>query len=116
MIWTLAEPNRLRADTRAAVADGENEVFVSVVAAWEAAIKQKTGKLQMPGDLERQLERNRFLLLGVTLDHALTAGDLPLHHRDPFDRMMIAQARLESLTIVTSDRNFTAYGVAVLPA
>lgn len=87
-----------------------------MASAWEAAIKRKLGKLETPDDLAAQLERKRFVALDVTLDHALTAGDLPLHHRDPFDRMLIAQAQLEGLTIVTRDRHFAPYDVALLPA
>ena len=106
----------MRADARAAIRDAENQVFVSVVSAWEATIKEQSGKLRMPSDLAEQLDANRLVPVPITLDHALAAGALPLHHRDPFDRMLVAQAQLESLTIVTSDRMFAAYGVAVLPA
>jgi PIN domain nuclease of toxin-antitoxin system len=86
------------------------------VSAWEAAIKRKAGKLEIPDDLAAQLESKRFDALEITLEHALAAGGLPLHHKDPFDRMLIAQAQLESLTIVTRDRHFAPYGVALLPA
>ena len=70
----------------------------------------------MPDDLAAELDEKRFLALEITLEHALAAGSLPLHHKDPFDRMLIAQAQLESLTIVTRDRRFAAYDVALLPA
>ena len=72
--------------------------------------------MKTPDDLPHQLAANRFAPLEITLDHALAVGTLPPHHKDPFDRMLIAQARLERLTIVTSDRAFAAYGVALLPA
>ena len=91
-------------------------MFVSVASAWEAEIKRNLGKLETPDDLAEQLERNRFVPLEITLDHALSAGALPRHHGDPFDRMLIAQAQLESLTIVTRDRRFAPYDVALLPA
>ena len=106
----------MRLPARASIEDPDTDVFVSVVSAWEAAIKRKAGKLKTPDDLAAQLERNRFVPLEITLDHALAAGSLPLHHKDPFDRMLVAQAQLESLTIVTRDRRFSAYDVAVLPA
>ena len=116
MIWSIAEPTRLRPETRGTLEDPDTDVFVSVVSAWEAGIKRKSGKLDTPDDLEVQLDSKRFVPLEITLGHALAAGDLPLHHHDPFDRMLIAQAQLESLTIVTRDRRFAAYDVALLPA
>jgi PIN domain nuclease of toxin-antitoxin system len=72
--------------------------------------------MKTPDDLPRQLEAKRFFPLEITLDHALAISGLPRHHGDPFDRMLIAQAQLESLTVVTSDRKFAAYDVGVLPA
>jgi PIN domain nuclease of toxin-antitoxin system len=116
MIWSIADPGRLRPQTRSTLEDPETDVFVSVVSAWEAGIKRKAGKLETPDDLADQLESKRFVPLEVKLGHALAAGDLPLHHRDPFDRMLIAQAQLENLTIVTRDGRFAAYDVALLPA
>jgi PIN domain nuclease of toxin-antitoxin system len=116
MIWSIADPARLRPETRDALEDPDTDVFVSVASAWEAGIKRKSGKLQTPDDLAVQLESKRFVPLAITLGHALAAGDLPLHHRDPFDRMLIAQAQLEDLTIVTRDRRFAPYDVALLPA
>jgi PIN domain nuclease of toxin-antitoxin system len=107
---------RLYAHARAAIEDAANDVFVSVASAWEMSIKRKAGRLDTPDDLSVQLDRKRFVALQITLDHALAAGALPLHHGDPFDRMLIAQAQLEGLTIVTRDRRFAAYGVALLPA
>src|SRR5438477_85316 len=83
----------------------------------EVAIKRAQGNLDVePADLLREIENEGFSALHVTYDHAIAAGALPPHHKDPFDRMLIAQAQLESLTIVTSDREFAAYGVALLPA
>jgi len=116
LLWTIGEPGRLRQGEREAIEDPSNVVFVSVASAWEAEIKRTLGKLRSPPDLVRQLERKRFTPLDITLAHALSAARLPLHHRDPFDRMLIAQAQLEGLTIVTRDRHFAAYGVALLPA
>ena len=79
-------------------------------------MKRAMGKLDTPDDLAEQLARHRFTVLPIHLDHALAAGGLPPLHRDPFDRMLVAQAQLEGLTIVTRDRRFHAYGVPVLTA
>jgi PIN domain nuclease of toxin-antitoxin system len=98
------------------IEDPDTDVFVSAASVWEAAIKHKSGKLRIAGDLRAELREGGFSPLTVTLDHGFAAGSLPLHHKDPFDRMLIAQAQLESLTIVTRDRRFAAYDVALLPA
>jgi PIN domain nuclease of toxin-antitoxin system len=98
------------------VADPESAVFVSAASACEISIKRSLGKLAAPDDLMRQLERHRFQPLAITFTHALAAGALPRLHEDPFDRMLIAQARLEGLTIVTRDPRFKRYAVATVPA
>lgn len=98
------------------IADAESAVFVSAASAWEISIKKSLGKLEAPADLARQLERHRFQALSISVAHALAAGSLPRLHDDPFDRMLIAQARLEDLTIVTRDPRFQRYQVATLPA
>jgi PIN domain nuclease of toxin-antitoxin system len=116
MIWAIGQSNRLRPAARTAIEDSRNEVLVSAVSAWEATIKATAGRLSLPGDLADGLEESRFAVLDVTIAHGLAAGALPRHHGDPFDRMLIAQAQLEGLTIVTSDAHFAAYDVALLPA
>jgi PIN domain nuclease of toxin-antitoxin system len=90
---------------------------VSSVSVWEAAIKRALGKLRAdPADLRAELDLAGFGQLPVTWEHGLAAGALPRHHRDPFDRMLIAQAQLEGLTLVTTDQALAAYDVALLPA
>jgi PIN domain nuclease of toxin-antitoxin system len=91
-------------------------VVVSVAAVWEIAIKRALGKLDAPDDLEAQLAKHDFSTLPISVRHALAAGALKRHHNDPFDRMLIAQAMLEGLTIVTRDSRFGQYGVPLLPA
>lgn len=117
-IWYLQDEPRLRRPTRELVDDPLNDVFVSAVAAWEIAIKAKLGKLEVPpnvaGWLPTQLTLNRFKQLPITVSHAAAVEGLPLHHRDPFDRLLIAQARAEQLTIVTTDAWFEAYDVRVI--
>lgn len=116
LLWALTNDERLKSETRAAIESPEHVVAVSAVSAWEIEIKRATGKLDPPRDLPEQVERGRFVPLPITIEHAVAAGALPPHHRDPFDRMLIAQAQLEGLTIVTRDRRFQPYSVAVLPA
>lgn len=101
---------------RQAISDGANDVFVSAASVWEASIKRALGKLNAPQNLTAVVEREGFTPLPVTLFHAEQAGLLPPHHRDPFDRMLVAQAQAEGLAIVTGDRNIPRYGVRVIPA
>ena len=92
-------------------------LFFSAAAIWEIAIKRAQGKLDVPVDLLRQMERREVhRAAGSTLAHAVIAGALPGHHRDPFDRMLVAQAQSESLTLVTGDARIAAYDVPVLRA
>ena len=116
VLWTLAEPHKLSATTRRAVEDARNEVFVSVVSGWEIAIKRALGKLHAPEDLETAIREQDFTPLLVTFHHAEEAGALPPHHSDPFDRMLIAQARAEGLILVTRDTRIPLYGVRTMAA
>jgi len=116
LIWWLADDQTLSAEARGAIGDDRNQPFVSAVTAWEIAIKRASGKLDSPSDLEAALDASGLAQLPITVEHALATEVLPFHHRDPFDRMLIAQASVEGLTIVTRDARFAAYRVAVLPA
>lgn len=89
---------------------------VSAASAWEIAIKRALGKLEAPDDLLAAIEANDFLSLPITLADGLAAGRLPPYHSDPFDRMLVAQARVEHFTIVSRDRRLAQYGVSILPA
>jgi PIN domain nuclease of toxin-antitoxin system len=115
-LWAISEPHRLADSTRTTIEDGTNEVVVSVASVWEVAIKRKLGKIRLDRSLVVELEEAGVGTLPVVAGHAEAAGDLPLHHRDPFDRMLIAQATLEGLTIVTRDPAFAPYGVALMAA
>lgn len=110
-LWWLADDPRLREGARAAIADPDAAVHVSAASVWEIAIKIELGKLELDGDPVAEIARNGFLELAMTARHALAAGSLPRHHDDPFDRMLIAQARTEDLTLVTRDAAFRAYNV-----
>ena len=115
LLWWLDDDDRLERSAVEAVAQAD-VVAVSAASAWEIGIKQAIGKLTGPHDLSTELATNGFTELPVTVAHALAAGALPPHHSDPFDRMLIAQARLEGLTLVTRDPRFAEYGVAHLRA
>lgn len=115
VLWALTDNPHLGKETRAAISDGQNLVFVSAVSAWEITIKRALGKLAAPDDLAVQLSAARFEGLDVTIEHALAVGGLPDHHHDPFDRLLVAQAQLMALTIVTHDLKVQRYDVATLP-
>jgi PIN domain nuclease of toxin-antitoxin system len=101
---------------RALLVDPRTWVAVSAASAWEIELKRNLGRLDAPTDLVEQVTASRFAPLAITLEHAAAAGRLPLHHRDPFDRLLVAQARLEGLTLVTRDDDIRRYDVAVLRA
>jgi PIN domain nuclease of toxin-antitoxin system len=115
-LWWLSDDPSLAESARQEIADGENEVYVSAATTWEISIKRSLGKLDAPENLDQIVEQERFLKLPITLYHGEMAGRLPPHHRDPFDRMLIAQAQAEGLTIVTADPHIPRYGVQTLPA
>ena len=114
-LWWLNEDPKLSAEARQAVADPNSVVHVSAATIWELAIKSALGKLDLDGaDLAQEIEANDFVELPMTARHSLAAAGLPRHHDDPFDRMLIAQARIEGLTILTRDPAFRDYGIALL--
>lgn len=114
LLWWLSDDERLPERMRVAVADGENEVFVSAASAWEMSIKAALGKLTAPDGLREELEQQDFTELPVTLDDGLLAGALPGHHDDPFDRMLIAQATRRGLQLLSVDRRFSDYDIRLL--
>jgi PIN domain nuclease of toxin-antitoxin system len=114
-LWWLADDERLSARARAAIADPRNAVSVSAATIWELEIKRTLGRLDVgEADLVREVGENGFSELPVRSRHAAAAASLPAHHADPFDRMLVAQARDEGLVCVTVDRAFEAYGTATL--
>jgi PIN domain nuclease of toxin-antitoxin system len=116
LLWWLDDPGLLSGAAREAIGDGRNAVFVSAVVAWEIAIKKGLGKLDVPDDLEAALAANRFLPLPITISHALAVLALPHHHRDPFDRLLLAQALHEGFHLVSRDNVFTSYHVPLIVA
>jgi PIN domain nuclease of toxin-antitoxin system len=116
-LWWLAEDPKLKAEARQAVADPTSIVHVSAATVWELSIKAALGKLDLDGaDLVEEIQENDFVELPMTARHSLAAATLPRHHDDPLDRMLIAQAQIEGLTIVTRDPAFRDYGVGLLQA
>lgn len=116
LLWWLFGLPRLGDTARTAIVSPGNDVHVSSVTGYEIRFKKALGKLDAPDDLRERLATDGFRDLPLTMAHAADAGDLPVHHRDPFDRMLVAQARAEGLTLVTSDRQLSAYDVPVLYA
>jgi PIN domain nuclease of toxin-antitoxin system len=115
-LWWSADDPALGTDARAAIAIGDNTVFVSAATAWEIALKRAKGTLEAPGDISGWIEQNAFTPLPVDVAHAVAGAELPQHHRDPFDRVLVAQAQIEDLTLVTADAAIRAYDVATLDA
>jgi PIN domain nuclease of toxin-antitoxin system len=115
-IWAYVDPAELSATARQAIQDSANDRFISVASLWEITIKLSTGKLSMANDLADAIRDLALTVLPISLGQIRGIRSLPSHHRDPFDRMLIAQAIEEGLTIVTRDRIFQAYGVPVLTA
>jgi PIN domain nuclease of toxin-antitoxin system len=113
-LWWQWQDRRLPTIAREAIEDQESEIAVSAITVWEVCIKRQIGKLDFEGSPVRACEDAGFSLLDVTAVHAEVAGDLPRHHGDPFDRMLIAQAKVEGLVLVTQDRQFLLYGVPLL--
>ena len=120
MLWWFLDSARLHKKTRALLSDPEIDVFVSPVSAWEVAIKSALGRLDLPGSpshyLPERIRRAGLTELPITIQHALGVESLPMHHADPFDRLLIAQAQSESLAIVTADPIFAKYDVRRIPA
>jgi PIN domain nuclease of toxin-antitoxin system len=116
LIWAFADDPRLAPSARELIGDGNNQVFVSAATAWEIAIKRALGKLEAPSDYLEGLRRYRFTPLDITTEHALGVERLPPHHDDPFDRVLVAQAQAERLTMVTRDRRISAYDIRVVEA
>jgi PIN domain nuclease of toxin-antitoxin system len=114
-LWWLQENPKLRRDAQTAIADATALVHVSAVTIWEILIKAQLGRLD-PGTkrIDQEIIANGFVELPISAHHALVAGKLPPHHNDPFDRMLIAQAQVENLIVVTRDKIFSDYGVNVL--
>lgn len=115
LLWALSEPEKLPSRVKEAIASSGNAVYVSAVNTWELAVKAALGRVELPfADLERAIEDAGFAELAMTIAHSLRIRDLPRHHRDPFDRLLVAQAVHEALTLVTRDPAIRSYPVRTL--
>jgi PIN domain nuclease of toxin-antitoxin system len=111
LLWWLDDSDKLSNSARKRIQDQHDIVFVSVATVWEISIKKALGKLVIPDDFKKALEASGFQILPISFEHAELAGALPRHHDDPFDRMLIAQSKLENLLLLTHDKSFQAYQV-----
>jgi len=117
-LWWINDDPRLSDAARQLIGNGESALFLSAASGWEIAIKMRLGRIEMLGDSEQfifeQLALNNITVLPISMNHALRTAALPDHHRDPFDRMLVAQSQIEQLPIVTSDPLITRYAVDVI--
>jgi len=113
LIWALENNPQLSEAAKKEIINGSNIVFVSTASIWEISIKKAMGKLDVPDNLYEEIEQHRFTLLDINYNHAELAGKLPKIHKDPFDRMLIAQTKIEKLTLVTKDKIISQYDVKV---
>lgn len=115
-LWWLANSPRLGPGTRALIADGDNDVYVSAASTLEIAIKKRNGQLQAPDHLADLIEEEGFTPLPITPAHGEHSGHLPAIHKDPFDRLLIAQAQMEGMALVSVDGVFPQYQVRLVNA
>ena len=117
-LWWINDDPRLSDAARQLIGNGESALFLSAASGWEIAIKMRLGRLEVQGDPEHfifeQLVLNDITVLPISMNHALRTAILPDHHRDPFDRMLVAQSQIEQLPIVTADPLITRYAVEVI--
>jgi len=114
LLWWLQEHPSLSSKARRAIAATENQISVSAATVWELAIKNNSGKLEISALLdgfESKLAEEGMLVLPISFDHALRAGALPNHHKDPFDRMLVAQAQADGFSVISNDTIFDRYGI-----
>ncbi|GAB1542749.1 type II toxin-antitoxin system VapC family toxin [Scytonema sp. NUACC21] len=114
LIWSLEDNPCILPEVREQISDSANDVFVSAVSVWEIETKKKKGQLNTPDNLIEAIIATQFSFLSITEHHAFKAVSLPEHHKDPFDRFLIAQALLEQMIVITSDTEFINYGVPIL--
>lgn len=119
LLWWIFDDPKLKRNTREIISNPSNQIIVSSASAWEIATKYRLGKLpeakQLLEDYEKILQKARFSLISITTAHSLRAGSLPISHRDPFDRMIMAQSELEKIPVITYDPAFKTGLIEVIP-
>lgn len=115
-LWWLNDDHELGPSARRAIESVDSLVYVSAATAWEIALKRANSKLEAPGEIREWIEESAFSDLPVEVEHAVASADLPWHHKDPFDRLLVAQARIEEMTLVTHDDEIRRYEVSILDA
>jgi PIN domain nuclease of toxin-antitoxin system len=116
LLWWLGESSYLSKKAFDIIRNESNLIFISAATAWEISIKKALGKLEAPDTLEDAILANNFLSLPITFSHALLAGKLPFHHEDPFDRVLVAQSKIEGLTLLTRDKKQMLYDIHTILA
>lgn len=116
LLWWLDDPAKLSAAARQAISDRSNDVLISAAVAWEIAIKRGLGKLSAPADLESAILGCGFRTLPISFAHAMATERLALQHRDPFDRILVAQSLAEDATLVSRDPALTVFGISMIVA
>lgn len=112
-IWWMKD-EKLKEDVTNILSDPANTIYLSTVSVWEMIIKKKIGKLKLPKDWKTTIKDGRFEVLSINFEHALAVETLPPHHKDPFDRMLIAQSKVEDLILITSDPKMSKYKIRVI--
>ncbi len=114
-IWAMEENKRLPRDIKSKISDPNNEIFVSVTTIWEIIIKKRKG-LKIPKDILGGIKKSNFVLLSIDINHVLEVEKLPGIHKDPFDRILISQTKVENLTLITSDEKIWKYDLSLIQA
>jgi PIN domain nuclease of toxin-antitoxin system len=114
LLWWLDDHTKLTDEAYKAIENVDNQIFVSAATSWEIAIKKSIGKMSAPDNLEEELEKHKFEVLNISISHTWKVRELPFHHSDPFDRLLISQAIYERLTIVTHDSKMKKYNVPLI--
>jgi PIN domain nuclease of toxin-antitoxin system len=114
-LWSMSDFSKLTRKARVTLVNPENDIYLSLVSTWELAIKTSTGKLKIVGPLEKlipqQLSQNNIQQLDIAFRHVVGVATLPYHHKDPFDRLIVSQALVEGMSVLSADKAFDAYGV-----
>lgn len=116
LLWTVFEPDKLSTEAQKIIIDHNNIICVSLISLWEISIKQNIGRLDIPKEFFEVVSKGGFEMLGLTMDQIKKYRTLPLHHRDPFDRMLIVQARQQKLIFITRDSEISKYDVEIIKA